>query len=179
MKKNNKGFTLTEVLAVVVIIGILTSVALPQYRRAIKKSRATQAVHMLRVIYDSSERLAAELGYKDMTYIPTNTLQFSRLDMFDSSSIKCGISGDTMTCTDFKYTVSPSEINAFPSSGEGYNFTLYPPFQTNGASPVRVVCRSYNDEDLCEPYGLEWENSWVGKPAPDLGDWGEEVGWED
>ncbi len=53
---NKKGFTLIELLVVVLIIGILAAMAMPQYFKAVERSRMTEADQLLSSIAQAQQR---------------------------------------------------------------------------------------------------------------------------
>lgn len=81
---------MVEILTVVIIIGILSALALPQYRRVVERARVTEAMAALKSLYDSSERLAVDFGYDDYNSLfnnpPTNEIGIGRLDMFQDQT---------------------------------------------------------------------------------------------
>ena len=61
------GFTLTELLVVIIVLAILTVIAFPTFRKAVKHSRDKEAKSMLRLIAQSEEmyKLESEGYYVD------------------------------------------------------------------------------------------------------------------
>ena len=56
MSINKKGFTLPELLVVVLIIGILAAVAIPQYQLAVYKTKFAKLQSVVKVIADAYQR---------------------------------------------------------------------------------------------------------------------------
>ena len=103
--KNKQAFTLIELLVVVLIIGILAAVALPQYQKAVEKSKATQAITMLK-----------SLGQAQMAYHlanGTSAEKFEELDIDvplaeDTSSAFSENITDTRANQDWSFQLNPS-----------------------------------------------------------------------
>ena len=70
-KNTRRGFTLIELLVVVLIIGILAAVAVPQYQKAVEKSRVAEALQIIATIQQQEELYLLERG------IPNENIEFS------------------------------------------------------------------------------------------------------
>lgn len=60
--KERKGFTLIEIMIVVVIVGILAALAIPRYIAAARKTKISEARIMLKNIYRAAQTYYAEWG---------------------------------------------------------------------------------------------------------------------
>ena len=99
-RNSRKGFTLIELMVVVIIVGILAAVAVPIYRANIKKAMASEGAALLGAV------LTAEKVY----YAEHNTYTTDKADL--------GI--DTVGNKYFTdYTISTADANGFTASTEG------------------------------------------------------------
>lgn len=105
---NKKGFTLLELLTVVIIIGILTSFALPQYQKVIEKSRFTKAQIMMKALMESRDRLVAEFGYDDYRALraANNSITPLRFDMFSAEALPVNhtVTGQQVVGPEYTYS---------------------------------------------------------------------------
>ncbi|MBR2082834.1 MAG: type II secretion system protein [Elusimicrobiaceae bacterium] len=130
-RQNNYAFTLIELLVVVLIIGILTAVALPQYKKAVTRSRYIEAELWGRTIYrDMQVYLLANGTYpQDLTELDT---QFPADATFDDSRQRY-IFANKMVCS---YNRTYHEIRCYIQNPAMYFILDY---KTN-----KATCRAYS-----------------------------------
>ena len=130
MNKKERGFTLIELLVVVLIIGILAGVALPQYNRAVARSRYSTLKSLTKNIADSQELYYLEHGeYADA------------LEKLDIQLPDGQLNTETSTPTRYEYNWGRCQTN---SSGNAWC--------TNNATQMQYKINSQhfgNGKHLC------------------------------
>lgn len=163
MQKQNRifhknGFTLIELLIVVLIIGILSALAMPQYMRAVERSRMTEAVTLLDAVSKAQQR-----NWMGVNKFSTN---FATLDVapqgatgatyYTQGDPVTGVNsnGFAITLYDGEYDEGYAEAVRFNYNKEmTYNYTLVRFYLSE-----YVTCESSepNGQSLCADFcGIE------------------------
>ena len=95
--KNELGFTLLELLVVVLMIGILAAIALPQYRRSVEKAKVAEALVNIKAIEGSMQRYLLNSGS-----LPSTNIWFKDIADIDLSGGEW-VANDEYVTKDFSY----------------------------------------------------------------------------
>ncbi len=87
----SKGFTLIELIIVVIIVGVLAAIAIPQYAGFVERARTTEAVGAIGAIKVAEEARRIETG--------------SYLSCADAAAITAGL-GVTVDVTNWTYAAA-------------------------------------------------------------------------
>ncbi len=135
--KNKQAFTLIELLVVVLIIGILAAVALPQYQKAVWKSRSTQLFTLVKSLATAQESYFLANGNYAGSFGELD-LSFDNLTPAESSDFNLSVqSTDAVRSNDWfelalnngtTFSLSTALFKTGPYRGAGFYFVEQYPY---------------------------------------------------
>lgn len=154
MQRNKRAFTLIELLVVVLIIGILAAVAMPQYQKAVWKSRFATIKNIAKTIAAAEEvYYLANGSYTDRIQnldieIPTpeRTLEVESYGTYYYKWGACGLE----VFKDVVASVSCHLNNADDRVLLGYMIYL----NHSNRTPGKTVCFAYGSNKMGIPYQI-------------------------
>lgn len=152
MIKSKYGFTLAELMAVVVIVAILAAVALGSYRGAMQRSLSSDGITGAHTV-----AAAIDTYYEDHGKFPTS------LADTDLAMNKVSINTNVVTGRNFTYTYSSTDKSVCADRLD-HAFKLCTYLENGNNHFLKDRCISSNG-DLCRDMGYTSEmGSWYEKP---------------
>ena len=130
--KKKKAFTLTELLVVVVVIGVLSAVTLPKFSKVMETRKTTEAEDLMSAVRTEQEKRCS----LDKPYLT------------DINELKDIL--PTQTTKNYDYSLTSDGLGILASSKGKYNYTLSMPSYKDG----RLCCEGTECSKLNKDYPL-------------------------
>ena len=158
---NRKGFTLIELMVVVAIIGILSSIAVPQFRRFQAKAKQSNAKAELSGIYMAESTFQTEFGgyssrLASIGYIPAG---FGNETCPDVSSVPAGVTRYYTTGFSEADGIVPSNIADFDACDVVSYPASVPP--DGDLSSSVITTSTFTAAAIGNVYGGSLEDEWT------------------
>ncbi len=157
MQEKNKGFTLIEMLVVVLIIGILAGIALPQYQMAVTKAKVASILPLMRRWKDAL--MEYNLQHGDYGNDNDGYPDGATLGVNWPSDWNDGDCGDSIECfNDYWYCFANEEHTGFIYCDHDPTFNIYmyqPDDSNNEDFRNMIICFAYDAEGhkVCKALG--------------------------
>lgn len=126
MKLTNKrsGFTLLEIIIVIIIVGVLASLALPRFFNTIEYSRSTEALNTIGVLKRAADRCAmANDAVNGTTNNYSTCITWDQLATEDPSSVIFGYNNVPISFNSNVYTITAQRLPPSAAAGDTITFT--------------------------------------------------------
>lgn len=134
-KKDNKGFTLVELVIVVAILAILVGILAPQYTKYVEKSRKSADVSNLDNIVSAVKVAAADSTYSDMIPAPTTAGSKTTIVI-------------TLTSTGTKVTCDDTEIASTSTGAAGAVYKALTEYASTEWSSTKLKSKSWHKDTI-------------------------------
>ncbi len=151
-----RGFSLIELLIVMVIVGILVTVALPKYRTAMERGRATEGIANLKA---ASDWVNAKYVINGNSYPADSSLVDVETSATGSSVTVIGANSRSVYFTNLEFvtcTGGDKCIKTQRKQGDEVYYTLTA-YNTDGELK-KITCTG-TEQSLCEPLGMTLNGS--------------------
>ncbi|MBR3603308.1 MAG: type II secretion system protein [Elusimicrobiaceae bacterium] len=133
-----KGFTLVELLAVVLIIGLLAGVAVPKYTRSVRRAEMIEGLTNGKTIFDSVIR------YKAVnSVLPSfDQIDVGFIGVEEDTEGNVFIDGNVFTDVNFTYVIQPEEPAhlKIQNNKDDYYLQMFFPVVTEQGVSAPIYC---------------------------------------
>lgn len=154
--KIKHGFTLAELMAVIIIISILAALSAGYYRRSVEQARFAEGLMDASAIVEAINRVCVERRMQGVACDSNLRLDTLDIDISRTGMAEGGCGSDHCITSSFRITWESDSIIAIRNGGTysgAYSIQIRPHFVSTDRDQISCVGHTQTGQSFCESMG--------------------------